>query len=77
MGTKIQVTTLEGKKVQLKVNPGSQNGQRLRLKGMGIKTKEGRVGDFFVELEVLLPEKLSDLQKKLIEEFAQASNLTY
>ena len=44
---------------------------------MGIKTKEGRMGDFFVELEVFLPEKLNELQKKLIEEFAQASNLTY
>ena len=77
LGTKIQVTTLEGKKVQLKVNPGSQNGHRLRLKGMGIKTKEGKVGDYFVELEVFLPEELNELQKKLIEEFAQASNLTY
>lgn len=77
LGTKIQVTTLEGKKVQLKVNPESQNGQRLRLKGMGIKTKDGRVGDYFVELNVVLPEKLSVTQKKLIEEFARDSNLTY
>lgn len=77
LGTKIQVSTVEGKKVQLKIHPGSQNGQRLRLKKMGIKTKDGRVGDQFVELEVVLPESLDRSQKKMIEEFARASNMSY
>ena len=77
LGTKIQVKTVEGKKVQLKIQPGSQSGQRLRLKGMGIKTKDGKVGDQFVELEIILPKRLNDSQRKLFEEFARKSNMDY
>jgi len=77
LGTKIQVMTVEGKKVQMKIQPGSQNGSRLRLKGMGIKMKDGQVGDHLVEIEVNLPDRLSREQKKLIEEFAKASKMSY
>ena len=44
---------------------------------MGIKTKDGRVGDQFVELDVFLPERLNDSQRKLIEEFARKSKMNY
>ena len=77
LGTKIQVKTVEGKRVQLKIQPGSQNGQRLRLKGMGIKTKDGQVGDQFVEIEIILPKRLNDSQRKLFEQFARKSNMDY
>jgi DnaJ-class molecular chaperone len=77
LGTKIQVHTVEGKKIQLKIQPGSQNGSRLRLKGMGIKMNDGRAGDHFVELEVILPDRLSSSQKKMIKEFAKESNMDY
>ncbi len=77
LGTKIQVQTVQGKRVQLRIPPGTQNGQRFRLKGMGIKTRDGRVGDHYVEVEVVLPEHLTEEQRKLIEEFARISNMQY
>jgi DnaJ-class molecular chaperone len=77
LGTKILVDTVQGKKVQLRIPPGSQNGQRFRLKGMGIRTEDGRVGDHYVEIEVVLPEYLNDEQRRLIEEFARISGMNY
>jgi len=77
MGTKIQVRTVKEEKIQLKIRAGSQNGERLRLKGMGIKTNDGRCGDHLVEIEIELPERLNDKQRQLIEEFARISKLDY
>ena len=77
LGTKVQVQTVQGKKVQLRIPPGTQNGQRFRLRGMGIRTPDGRVGDHYVEVEVVLPESLNPEQRRLIEEFARISNMPY
>ena len=77
LGTKVQVQTVQGKRVKLRIPPGTQNGQRFRLKGMGIRTPGGRVGDHYVEVEVVLPESLNSEQRKLIEEFARVSHLNY
>ncbi len=70
LGTKIRVRTIHGKKAEIKIPPGTQNGTTFRLKGMGIRTKEG-VGDQYVKVNLVVPEKLTEKQKKLIEEFAR------
>ena len=54
LGAKINVPTLDGK-ISLSVKPGSQSGQRLRVKGHGLPTKAGR-GDLYVILKVVMPE---------------------
>ncbi|MEE9170225.1 MAG: DnaJ C-terminal domain-containing protein [bacterium] len=77
LGTKIQAQTLQGTKVEIKVPPGSQNGQRLRLKGLGINSAGKPPGDYFIELSIVLPEKLNDAQKRIIEEFARESGIKY
>jgi len=57
LGSKIQVPT-PGGKVDLKIPPCSSSGKRMRLKGRGIPAKQP--GDFYVTLEIVLPDKLSD-----------------
>jgi molecular chaperone DnaJ len=55
LGAKIEVPTPEGR-VQLKVPKGSQSGQRLRLRGRGVKDpKGGAAGDLYVRLMVQVP----------------------
>lgn len=55
LGAKINVPTLDGK-ISLSIQPGSQTGQRLRVKDRGLPTKTGR-GDLYVILKVVMPDK--------------------
>jgi molecular chaperone DnaJ len=73
LGTKIRVRTIHGKKAEIKIPAGTQNGTTFRLKGMGIRT-EGGVGDQYVKVNLVVPEKLTEKQKKLIEEFAREAS---
>ena len=76
LGSKIKVRTVEGKRVVLKVPPGTQTGTRFRIRGQGIE-KGDRVGDQIVEVDVTVPDKLSDDEQKAMEEFAKASGLKH
>lgn len=64
LGGTIQVPTPAGK-VDLKIPPGSSSGKRMRLKGRGIPAKTK--GDFFLTLEIVLPDKISEKQKSLYQ----------
>ena len=70
LGGKITVPALQGK-ITLTVTPGSQTGQRLRIKGKGLKSKTA-VGDLFAILKVVMPpvnnEKTNALWQQLSEE---------
>jgi molecular chaperone DnaJ len=74
LGVEIEVPTLEGK-VSLKAPPGTQSGKVFRLKGKGIPhlSAYGR-GDQLVVVKVETPTKLNAKQRKLLEEFAKASD---
>lgn len=74
LGTEIEVPTLEGK-VSLKIPAGTQSGKVFRLKGKGIPrlSAYGR-GDQHVVVKVETPTGLSAKQRKLLEEFAKASD---
>jgi len=76
LGTKIRVRTIDGKRVALRIPPGTQPGRKFRLKGMGIE-KNGRRGDQFVEIDVTIPEKLTEKQAKVLKDFAEAAGLKY
>lgn len=74
LGTTITVPTLDGQ-VTLKVPPGAKSGLTLRARSKGL-AKTGRtneVGDLLVTLEVDVPKKLSDAQRKAVEEYAKAT----
>jgi molecular chaperone DnaJ len=76
LGSKINVKTLDGKKVTIKIPPGTANGKRFRVRGQGIKRDDQR-GDLIVEVLVRVPEKLTDEQEKAMKEFAEASGMKY
>ena len=63
LGTKITVPTLSGK-IQLTIAPDSPAGQRLRIKGKGLKSKHG-TGDLYAFLKVVVPPSANDEVKKL------------
>lgn len=71
LGHSLDVATLDGKTLSVKVPKGAQNGSRLRLKGQGLpKFKGAGRGDLYVKLNVQVPKKLSKRQKELLEELA-------
>lgn len=72
LGAKIQVPTLNGEEVTVKVPAGSSSGRTLRLKGRGVKTSRAS-GDLMIVLDVMVPQNLSDEAKKAIEQFAAAT----
>jgi molecular chaperone DnaJ len=76
LGSKIRVRTVDGKKVALRVPPGTQSGTRFRVAGQGIE-KAGRRGDQYVQVKVEVPETLSDDQQDLVKAFAAAADLRY
>jgi molecular chaperone DnaJ len=76
LGSKISVKTLDGKKVNIRIPPGTAAGRRFRVKGEGIKKGEER-GDLIVQVTVSVPEKLSEEQERAMREFADAGGLKY
>jgi molecular chaperone DnaJ len=76
LGSKVKVRTLDDSSVVIKVPPGTQSGQRIRIKGMGIQ-KGDRRGDQYVRVHVDVPDRLSDEEKKKFEEFASSAGLRH
>jgi molecular chaperone DnaJ len=76
LGSKISVNTLGGKKVAIKIPPGTPSGKRFRVTGQGI-AKDDRTGDLIIEALVDVPSKLTEEQEKAMKEFAEASGLKY
>jgi len=66
LGCKIPVKTLT-KSINLTIPPGTVHGTKLRLKGMGLSVNGGQ-GDQYVEIIINVPDKVSDKQKKILEE---------
>ncbi len=67
LGTTLNVTTIEGKALDVKVPPMSGTEETLRLRGKGVATDRG-TGDLLIRLSATLPKKLSGKAKKAIEE---------
>ena len=68
-GGRIEVPTLDGK-VALKLGECTPNGRKMRLRGKGIKTRDGKVGDQIVEIEIEMPRELSPRARELVDELA-------
>ena len=76
LGSKIRVRTVDGKKVVLRIPPGTQSGRKFRIKGMGVE-KNGRRGDQLVAVQVKVPETLTSEQEELLRQFAASAELPY
>jgi DnaJ-class molecular chaperone len=69
LGGEIDVTTPEAKTLRLKLPPGTQSGQRFRLRGHGLPNvgKPDDRGDLYANVEVDIPKSLSEEERKLYE----------
>ncbi|HYC51903.1 MAG TPA: molecular chaperone DnaJ [Gemmatimonadaceae bacterium] len=76
LGSKVNVRTLDGKKVSIRIPAGTASGKRFRVRGQGIKKAEHQ-GDLIVEVEIVVPEKLTEEQERMMREFAEAGGLKY
>jgi len=72
LGANISVPTLNGH-VSIKVPPGTQNGQKLRVRGRGLPQRAGENGDLIVETHVEVPKRVTDSERKVWEQLARES----
>jgi molecular chaperone DnaJ len=72
LGAKIEVPTIDGR-AQLKIPPGTQSGQKLRLREKGVPsaTKDGARGDEIVEVKIVVPVPRDEETKELLRELAK------
>jgi curved DNA-binding protein len=71
LGSRIRITTINDKTIDLKIPAGTQNNATLRIKGEGVPFEEGKKsGNLLVRVVAILPEKITDEQKRLLEELA-------
>lgn len=74
LGTNVEVPTIDGK-AKIKIDPGTQSGKVLRLRGKGIKSLEGYgQGDQLVYVNVWTPKKLTNEEKAILEGLRESAN---
>ena len=76
MGHSIEIPTVSGK-AKIKVEPGTQSGKVLRLKGKGLPhVQRYGQGDLFVHINVWTPKKVSKEEKEILEKLRGSDNFT-
>ncbi len=70
LGAEIQIPTLQGSKVKLRIPPSTPNGRTMRVRGKGARKKDGTMGDLLVTIQVEVPKDLSDEARAALEEYA-------
>jgi molecular chaperone DnaJ len=70
LGTRITVPSLDGE-VRLRIPPGTQPGQRFRMRDRGVPTSAGGRGDLLVEVRLVLPAVIDERSKELMREFGR------
>ncbi|MNU97784.1 Chaperone protein DnaJ [compost metagenome] len=74
LGETIEVPTVTGK-AKIKIEPGTQSGKMLRLKGKGLPVLQGYGhGDLFVHINVWTPKKVSKEEKEILEKLRESEN---
>lgn len=73
LGTEVEVPTIDGKDLKLKVSPGTQGNTKFRLKGYGLpQMNGGERGDAYVEIQIGIPKELNEEQAALVHSLAAA-----
>ena len=73
----MDIPTLDGKTTKIKIEPGTQPGKTLRLRGKGLPAVKGYgygIGDLIVQISVYIPKTLSREERKAIEKFQDSDN---
>jgi molecular chaperone DnaJ len=72
LGAEIEVPTLQGAPVKLRLSPGTPNGRTLRVRGKGVSKRDGSKGDLLVTVEVLVPQALNEQAREALNSYAEA-----
>ncbi len=73
LGKTISVPTLDGRELNLRIPPGTKHKTKMRLSGHGLPHMQGNGhGDLYVSIQVNTPAHLTDHQKRLVQELAEA-----
>ena len=75
LGAKVDVPTIDGR-AQLRIPPGTQSGQKLRMRERGVENAAapGQRGDEIVTVEVVVPQLNDERSKEIMREFAKLNN---
>jgi molecular chaperone DnaJ/curved DNA-binding protein len=73
-GTERRIPTPYGQRIKVTIPEGTQPGEKLRLRGQGVKTDDGQ-GDLYVEVDVDIPGDLTDDQRETLREAAEEAGL--
>ena len=74
LGESIEIPTIGGK-AKIKIDPGTQSGKVLRLKGKGLPILQGYgQGDLFVHINVWTPKKVSKEEREILEKLRESEN---
>ena len=73
LGGQAAIRTLDGD-VTVKIPAGTSSGRKVRLRGKGLPTRDGRRGDLLAEFRIVVPEKLKEKDRRLWQELADRSS---
>jgi molecular chaperone DnaJ/curved DNA-binding protein len=73
-GTERRIPTPYGQRIKVTIPEGTQPGEKLRLRGQGVKTEDGQ-GDLYVEVDVDIPTDLSKNQRRTLRNAAEKTGL--
>jgi molecular chaperone DnaJ len=76
LGSKVSVRTIDGKKITVRIPAGTPGGKRFRVRGQGVQ-KASQRGDMILEVQIAVPENLTEEQEKMMKEFAEAGGMKY
>lgn len=77
LGGSVEIPTIEGTKVRVKIEPGTQPGKALRLRGKGLPAVQGYGrghGDMVVNISVYVPKTLDSEERKALEKMRESDN---
>lgn len=77
LGGEVEIPTIQGTKVKIKIDSGTQPGKTLRLRGKGLPAVQGYghgMGDLVVNISVYIPKTLDKDEKNVIEKFKDSDN---
>lgn len=79
LGDTVEIPLISGSKARVKIEPGTQPGKVLRLRGKGLPAVQGYgygVGDLVVKISVYIPERVNDKERRTIEDLKGSTNFT-
>ena len=72
LGAEIEVPTLDGAPVKLRVPQGTPNGRTFRVRGKGVTKRDGGKGDLLVTVEVVVPQSLNEQAREALTSYGEA-----